>query len=142
MFPRMLFSLVLALFVPFTALAQYTPKPSDDQAERDRSKTAAQGNAERSAKVLLAAVTGCLLKSDQPGQYAITGEDGKTWDLRSTTVKLAAHVGQQVTVTGSPVRETKAEEKKEGQVENAAGKQELGELRVTRLKMVSQSCAR
>jgi hypothetical protein len=47
-----------------------------------------------------------------------------------------------VTVTGSPVRETKAEEKKEGQVENAAGKQELGELRVTRLKMVSQSCAK
>ena len=140
MFIRMLFCIVLTLFVPFTVLAQYTPKPSDDQSKQDSSKTAPQGNAERSAKVLLAAVTGCLQKSDQPGEFAITGEDGKTWDLRSTTVKLAAHVGHQVTVTGSPVRETKAEEKKEGQVENAAGKQELGELRVTRLKMVSQSC--
>ena len=142
MFTRMLFSIALALFVPFTAFAQYTPKPSDDQAKPDSSKTAPQGNAERSAKVLLAAVTGCLQKSDQLGQFAITGEDGKTWDLRSTTVKLAAHVGHQVTVTGSPIRETKAADKKEGQVENAAGKQEVGELRVTRLKMVSQSCAK
>jgi hypothetical protein len=142
MLVRMLFSIALLLFVPFTALAQYTPKPSADQAKHDSSKTAPQGNAETSGKVLLAAVTGCLQKSDQPGEFAITGEDGKTWDLSSTTVKLAAHVGHQVTVTGSPVRETKAEEKKEGQVENAAGKQELGELRVTRLKMVSQSCAK
>jgi len=43
---------------------------------------------------------------------------------------------------GSPSREAKAEEKKEGQVEKAAGKEELGELRVTSLKMVSQSCAK
>jgi hypothetical protein len=142
MFARMLFSLVLALFAPLTALAQYTPKPTDDQAKQDNSKAAPQENAKRSASVLVAAVTGCLQKSDQPGEFAITGEDGKTWDLRSTTVKLAAHVGHQVTVTGSPVRETKAEEKKEGQVENAAGKQELGELRVTSLKMVSRSCAK
>jgi hypothetical protein len=140
MFLRMLFSLLLALFVPLTALAQSTPKPTDDQAKQDTSKTAPE-TADKSASKTIA-VTGCLQKSDQPEQFAITGEDGKTWDLRSTTVKLAAHVGHQVTLTGSPLRETKAEEKKEGQVENAAGKQELGELRVTSVKMVSQSCAK
>jgi len=43
---------------------------------------------------------------------------------------------------GSPSREAKAEEKKEGQVEKAAGKEELGELRVTSLNMVSQSCTK
>jgi hypothetical protein len=55
---------------------------------------------------------------------------------------LCCAVGHQVTVTGSPTREAKAEEKKEGQVEKAAGKEELGELRVTSFKMVSQSCAK
>ena len=34
----------------------------------------------------------------------------------------------------------KAEEKKEGQVENAAGKEEYGDLHVTDLKMVSETC--
>jgi hypothetical protein len=124
MFARMMASIVLALLVSLTALAQYTTaKPSDDQ-----SKTTA--------------VTGCLQKGDQVDQFSITGEDGKSWDLRSTTVKLADHVGHQVTVTGSPTREAKAEEKKEGQVENAARKEALGELRVTDLKMVSQSCTK
>ena len=137
----MLVSMVLALLVSLTALAQDTTKPSDDQAKQDNTKAAPQENQEKSASKTKT-VTGCLQKSDQPDQFSITGEDGKSWDLRSTTVKLADHVGHQVTVTGSPTRETKAEEKKEGQVENAAGKQELGELRVTGLKMVSQSCTK
>ncbi len=46
------------------------------------------------------------------------------------------------TVAGSPTREARAEEKKEGEVEKAAGKEEMGELRITSLKMVSQSCAK
>ena len=123
MFTRMMACLVLALLVSLTVLAQDTTKPSDDQ-----SKTKA--------------VTGCLQKGDQADLFSITGEDGKSWDLRSSTVKLADHVGHQVTVTGSPTREAKAEEKKEGQVENAAQKEGLGELRVTDLKMVSQSCSK
>jgi hypothetical protein len=44
--------------------------------------------------------------------------------------------------TGSPTREAKAEEKKEGQVENAARKEALGELRVTDLRMVSPNCTK
>ena len=123
MFARMIASIVLALLVSLAALAQDTSKPGDDQ-----SKTKA--------------VTGCLQKGDQADLFSITGEDGKSWDLRSSTVKLAEHVGHQVTVTGSPTREAKAEEKKEGQVENAARREELGELRVTSLKMVSQSCTK
>ena len=123
MFARMIASIVLALLLSLTALAQDTTKPSDDQ-----SKTKA--------------VTGCLQKGDQAEQFSITGEDGKSWDLRSSTVKLADHVGHQVTVTGSPTREAKAEEKKEGQVENAARKEGLGELRVSDLKMVSPSCTK
>ena len=119
---RMLASIVV-LLMSLTALAQDTTKPSDDQ-----SKTKA--------------VTGCLQKGDQADLFSITGEDGKSWDLRSSTVKLDEHVGHKVTVTGSPTREAKAEEKKEGEVENAARKEALGELRVISLKMVSPSCTK
>jgi hypothetical protein len=87
-------------------------------------------------------VTGCLQKGGQPDEFSITSEDGKSWDLRSSTVKLSDHVGHQVMVTGSPTRETKAEEKREGQVQNAGQKEELDELRVISLKMVSQSCTK
>ena len=137
----MLFSIVLALFVSLTALAQDTTKPSDDQTKQDNTKAAPQENQEKSASQTQT-VTGCLQKGDQPDQFSITGEDSKSWDLRSSTVKLADHVGHQVTVTGSITREAKAEEKKEGQAEKAAEKEELGELRVTGLKMVSRGCAK
>jgi hypothetical protein len=91
-------------------------------------------------------VTGCLQKGDEPGEYSLKGEDGKTWDVSSKTVKLDEHVGHQVTVTGSAHRESKAEEKaegkKEGQAEKASGKQEYGNLRVTSVKMVSETCSK
>jgi|SRR2546429_476797 len=87
-------------------------------------------------------VTGCLQKGDEAGEFAIKGEDGKTWGLRSTSVKLDQHIGHQVTVTGSTTHETKAEEKKEGQVENAGSKAEYADLTVTSLKMVSDTCSK
>jgi hypothetical protein len=90
-------------------------------------------------------VTGCLQKSDEPGEFSITGEDGKIWGLRSVSVKLDQHVGHQVTVTGTAARETKAEEnreKKDGQVEKASSKEEYRDLRVTTLKMVSHTCGK
>ena len=91
-------------------------------------------------------VTGCLQKADASGEFSITGEDGKTWGLSSTSVKLDQHIGHKVTVTGSTTHESakteKAEEKKEGQVENAASKAEYADLTVTSLKMVSDSCTK
>jgi hypothetical protein len=85
-------------------------------------------------------------KGHEPGKMSITGEDGKTWDVTSKSVKLDEHVGHQVTLTGSARRESKAqekaEEKKEGQVEKAAGKEEYGDLSVTDLKMVSETCSK
>src|SRR6202158_3141381 len=87
-------------------------------------------------------VTGCLAKGDEAGEFSITGEDGKTWGLRSTTVKLDQHLGHKVTVTGSSTHESKAEEKKEGQVEKASSKEEYGDLDVSSLKMVSSTCSK
>jgi len=89
-------------------------------------------------------VTGCLQKGDSPDEFAITGENGKTWELRSKTVKLDEHVGHTVTVTGVRHHETKAEEAKEEKTEGKESKEteakEAGDLRVTSLKMVSESC--
>src|SRR5690242_2342322 len=50
-------------------------------------------------------VTGCLQKGDEPNEYAITGEDGKKYGLRSTTVKLDDHLGHKVAVTGRVKKE-------------------------------------
>ena len=48
-----------------------------------------------------------------------------------------------MTLTGSARRESKkAEEKKEGQVEKAAGKEAYGDLSVTDLKIVSETCSK
>jgi hypothetical protein len=89
-------------------------------------------------------VTGCLQKGDSADEFAITGEDGKTWELSSSTVKLAAHVGHTVTITGVRHHETKAEEAKEAKTEAKESKEaeakEAGDLRVSSLKMVSASC--
>ena len=134
---RMMFATVA--FFLLTTLVSLAQEP----ATQDSTKaTAAQEKQEHKAMSHAKTVTGCLQKGDEPGEFSITSEDGKTWGLRSTNVKLDPHVGHQVTVTGSAHREgkEKAEEKKEGQTEKAAGKEEYGDLRVTNLKMVSETC--
>src|SRR5712671_3797339 len=125
-------SLAFALVVSIGCLAQDTTS-HDNMKPSGQEKHKAVGHAKT--------VTGCLQKGDEPGEFSITAADGKTWELRSKTVKLDQHVGHQVTVTGSAHRESKekAEEKKEGQTEKAAGKEEYGDLRVTNLKMVSET---
>jgi hypothetical protein len=135
---RLSYWLVPVLFFslcPVVALAQGTAAP-EKQDEKAMQKPAGHTQS----------VTGCLQKGDEPGEFAITGEDGKTWGLYSKTVKLAEHVGHKVTVTGSPTHESEAkesaQEKKEEKMEKAAGKEEIGDLRVTNLKMVSETCTK
>jgi opacity protein-like surface antigen len=135
----------VALLMSLTVLAQYSTKPSDDQAKQDNAKAAEQEKQGPKSTSDTKTVTGCLQKGDEPEEFSIIGKDGKNWELRSNTVKLADHVGHTVTVTGPITRESKAEEskeKKEGQMEKASGKEEYGELRVTNLKMVSQTCSK
>ncbi|MHB8610458.1 MAG: hypothetical protein ACYDCG_19355 [Candidatus Acidiferrales bacterium] len=89
-------------------------------------------------------VTGCLQKGESADEFSITGKNGKTWELRSDTVKLAEHVGHTVTITGVRHHETKAEEAKEQKSETKESKdaeaKEAGDLHVTSLKMVADSC--
>ena len=84
-------------------------------------------------------VTGCLQRTDDAGEFSIIARDGTTWDIHSTSIKLDDHLDHTVTVTGPRTRESKVAEKRDG-VANASGKEEYGNLRVTGLKMVSETC--
>jgi hypothetical protein len=131
------------LLVSLVAVAQYSKQ--NDPATQDTARTNAQDKqAEKPAKETKT-VTGCLQKGDEAGEFSIAGEDGKVWGLRSSTVKLEDHVGHKVTVAGTASGESKAEakkEKKEGEVVKASEKEEYGDLRVTSLKMISDTCAK
>ena len=86
-------------------------------------------------------VTGCLQKGDEPNGYTLTSDDGKVWELQSTKVKLADHVGHKVTVSGMSTMGSAAMEKKmEGSENKEAEGKEHGDLKVTSMKMVSDSC--
>src|SRR5690348_9275830 len=47
-------------------------------------------------------ITGCLSKPESGDEYFLVGKDGSTWEIHSRTssVALARHVGQTVTVRG------------------------------------------
>jgi hypothetical protein len=125
---------VVALFIslcPIALHAQGTMAPETPAAKPMSSKVT---------------VTGCLQKGDSADEFAIAGKDGKTWELSSKTVKLDEHVGHTVTVTGVRHHETKAEAAKEEKTEAKESKEaeamEAGDLNVTSLKMVSESCTK
>ena len=83
-------------------------------------------------------VTGCLQKGDEADEFSLTGDDGKLYDLRSSSVKLAEHVGHKVTVSGKFKAE--AYEKGEEKEAKEGGKKEAGDIQVATLKMVNSSC--
>src|ERR1700746_2211997 len=45
-------------------------------------------------------ITGCLSKGDSANEFLLTRNDGGTWEVRSSKVALAEHVGHMVTATG------------------------------------------
>ena len=78
--------------------------------------------------------TGCLQKGDEAGEYALTTKDGKKYGLRSSSVDLSKHVGHTVTVSGT----AKHEEEEKGEKKEAG--EEVADIQVTKLAMVSASC--
>jgi hypothetical protein len=90
-------------------------------------------------------LTGCLSKAEGAHEYKLTAENGATWELHSKTVKLSPHAGHTVTVTGrvrnadmhGAKEKVKDEMKEHGMDKDAT---EHGHLRVTSVKMVSDSC--
>ena len=87
---------------------------------------AAQDSTDNASKT----ATGCLLKSPVNNVYVLTDENGKMWDLRSTSVPLNPHVGHTVTVTGTIPNEPK----------DSTDTAPQNHLLVTKLEMVRDSC--
>lgn len=96
-----------------------------------------QGGSSMSGQTMSA--TGCLQKGQENGGYYLTDENGKTWELMGSG--LAAHVGHKVTVSGTQMQGSKSHETKVDSAEKAeAGSKQHSDLKVTNVKMVSESC--
>ena len=90
-------------------------------------------------------VTGCLSKGDSAKEFLLTGNDGSTWEVRSSQVALAEHVGHTVTATGVVSNATmhNMKEDAKGAAADTGMKKnttEHGHLKVTDVHMVSESC--
>ena len=90
-------------------------------------------------------VTGCLSKGDSAKEFLLTGNDGSTWEVRSSKVALADHVGHTVTATGVVSNATMHNMKKDAKdaAKDSGMKKtdnEHGHLKVTAVQMVSDSC--
>ena len=90
-------------------------------------------------------ITGCLTKGDNAKEFLLTGTDGSTWEVRSSSVSLANHVGHTVEATGV-VKNAMAHNMKEDTKDMATDahmkkdNNEHGHLTITDVKMVSDSC--
>ena len=90
-------------------------------------------------------VTGCLAKGDSAKEFMLTGNDGSTWEVRSSKVALAEHIGHTVTATGvvsNATAHNMKEDAKDAAKDSGMKKTdaEHGHLTVTEVKMVSDSC--
>jgi hypothetical protein len=90
-------------------------------------------------------ITGCLAQGDNAKEFKLTAEDGSTWEVKSSNLSLAEHVGHTVTATGV-VSNATAHNMKEDTKDMAhdtgmkKDNREHGHLKVTDVQMVSESC--
>jgi hypothetical protein len=121
---RFLLCLILAVLGTSWAVAQDTPSKSKSDVRT---------------------ITGCLSNGDSANEFLLTGNDGSTWEVRSSGVALAEHVGHTVSATGA-VSNAKMHNLKEDAKDATADSgmkkdnSEHGHLTITDVKMVSESC--
>ena len=79
-------------------------------------------------------VTGCLQAGPAADTYSLLDENGKLWDVHSSTIHFSEHVGHKVTLSGTIPQKPKT---------NAApaDSSPQNHLNVSNLKMVSESCS-
>jgi hypothetical protein len=90
-------------------------------------------------------ITGCLSKGDSANEFLLSGNDGSTWEVRSSRAALAEHVGHTVTATGvvsNAKMHNMKEDAKEAAKDSGMKKSdaEHGHMKITDVKMVSDSC--
>jgi len=90
-------------------------------------------------------ITGCLSQGDNAKEFNLKADDGSTWEVRSSDLSLARHVGHKVTVTGVVSNATGhnlKEDTKDIAHDTGVKKDnhEHGHLKATDVQMVSDSC--
>ena len=92
--------------------------------------------------------TGCLQKGDKPGTFKLVSKDGKSWNVTSSKLSLAGHVGHTVTLTGesmnsemSHMKDTSMSNMKMGDSSMSGMGSSSGTLNATAMKMVSATCS-
>jgi hypothetical protein len=90
-------------------------------------------------------ITGCLSKGDSADEFMLAGNDGSTWEVRSSRVSLAGHVGHTISATGvvsNAKLHNLKEDTKDAATDSGMKKadSEHGHLTITEVKMVSDSC--
>lgn len=121
-------SLVLGVLAISWALAQDTTSDSKSKAD---TRT----------------ITGCLTRGDSADEFLLTAKDGSTWEVRSSNVTLADHVGHTVAATGvvqNPTMHNLKEDAKEAAKDAHLKKEnkEHGHIKVTEVQMVTDSCTK
>jgi hypothetical protein len=122
-------SLLLCLVLTFMASIFVM---ADDSSEKGKSDTRT--------------ITGCLSQGDNAKEFNLKADDGSTWEVRSSNVSLADHVGHKVAATGV-VSNATAHNLKEDTKDIAhdtgvkKNNNEHGHLKVTDVQMVSDSCS-
>jgi|GEM_PF-883608 hypothetical protein len=113
---------------------------------------AVRTSASRTNRAVAAAdsVTGCLQKGDKPGTFKLVSKDGKSWDVSSSKLSLAGHVGHTVTLTGdmkpspmSNMKDTSMSNMKMGDSSKSGMGMGMssGTLNATTMSMVSATCS-
>ena len=92
--------------------------------------------------------TGCLQKGDKPGTFKLVSKDGKSWDVTSSKLSLAGHVGLTVTLTGdmmksgmSSMKDTSMSNMKMSDSSKSGMGMSSGTLNATTMTMVSATCS-
>jgi hypothetical protein len=92
------------------------------------------------SRIIPRSVTGCLKRGIEPGTYTISDSEGRTYQLRSgPSVRMNDHVGDRVTITGSP-EESEWEQGGKQTSMGADRESNQSSLHVTSLSIVSAGC--
>jgi hypothetical protein len=124
----LLLGVVLTVFIASLASAQ----DADSSGSKSKSDTRT--------------VTGCLSKGDSGDEFLLTANDGSTWEVRSSMVSLADHVGHTLSATGvvsNPTAHNLKEDAKDAAHDSGMKKDntEHGHMKITDVQMVSSSCS-
>ena len=85
-------------------------------------------------------ITGCLQNGDNSKEFKLIAKDGGRWDLKSDSVNMDEHVGHLVKVTGVVSNATAHNMKEDIKKGVDKDSKETGDMTVTNLTMVSDSC--